>query len=63
MIKKSIGEKYLIPLLECYNDKNELKNIKYPGQPCIIKANNNSGGTIIINNENDFDYNFIFKKN
>jgi len=61
-IKETIGEKYLIPLLDCFNDISDLKKIKYPGQPCIIKATHNSGGTIIIKSENDFDYNFIYKK-
>lgn len=53
-IKKTIGDKYLVPCLGIYKNANEIDFDKLP-QSFILKTNHGSGWNIICRDKNTFD--------
>jgi len=60
-VKKIIGEKYLIPILQCVSDPSKIDFDKLPNQ-FIIKSNHASGQIIIVKNKNEINKKEILKK-
>ncbi|WP_321345693.1 ATP-grasp fold amidoligase family protein [uncultured Draconibacterium sp.] len=56
-ITDNIGQKYLIPLVFTTKNPKEISISTLPEFPCILKANHNSGGTFIIKDKKEIDYN------
>lgn len=61
-ISDTIGKEFLVPLLFQTYQPNNLIPENVPNLPLIIKANHNSGGTIIVYNKNEIDWSKIRKK-
>lgn len=55
-VRKHIGEKYLIPLLFQTYDIEELNDKNVPNTPFIIKVNHDCGGTKIIQDKSNIDW-------
>ena len=53
-IKKTIGEKYLIPVIGSYKSFDEIDFSGFP-QRFVLKANHGSGWNIIVEDKNHFD--------
>ncbi len=51
IVRNSIGEEYVVPLLGHWNDVNDIDFEKLP-YPCVLKATNDSGGSVVCK---DFD--------
>lgn len=49
-IQKTVGEEFLIPLIEKYNSPNEIKFKNLP-QEFVLKTTHDSGGVFIVNQE------------
>lgn len=60
-IKKSIGEKYLIPLLGVYNNSSEIVYDELPDK-FVLKINNGSAMNIIVKDKNKINKEKINKK-
>jgi hypothetical protein len=60
-IAKTIGEEYLIPLLEVYDSYEEIDFDKLPNQ-FVLKCTHDSGGLVICKNKNEFDIESARKK-
>lgn len=54
-VSKKIGEKYLVKLLNKYDDINEIDLKSLPNTPFIIKANHTSGTFKIVKDKNDIN--------
>lgn len=59
-VKSRIGEKYLVPLLGRWNDENSIDFDTLP-EKFVIKPNNGSYDTIIVNDKKQVDLNDIRK--
>ena len=59
-IKKTIGEKYLVPSFGIYKNANEIEFEKLP-QSFILKTNHGSGWNIICRDKRTFDQNRAVK--
>lgn len=53
-VKKTIGEKYLIPLIGVYGSANEIDFDSLPNQ-FVLKCNHDSDSIVICRDKNDFD--------
>ena len=60
-IAKTIGKKYLIPLLGVWNTPDEIDFNKLPNQ-FVLKCNHDSGGICICSNKSTFDIKSAKKK-
>lgn len=60
IVKKKIGSKYLIPLLEVYDDPEDINYEKLPNS-FVIKLNTGSGYNIIVENKNEVNKKNIIK--
>ena len=53
-VAKKIGEKYIIPTLEKWNNVSEIDISVLPEQ-FVLKCNNDSGGIVICKSKKDFN--------
>lgn len=58
-VKKTIGEKYLVPLVFHTRDYKEVKPENLPDYPIVIKANHTSGTTHFVRNKKEVDWHVI----
>lgn len=58
-ISDIIGEQYLVPLILQTFNPDYLTANELPDYPFIIKANHDCGGTMIIKNKKDIDWNMV----
>ncbi len=54
-VAKTVGEKYLIPLLNVFDTINEFKIDGFPNYPFIVKTNHDSGSYFIVKDKSDID--------
>lgn len=55
-VKERIGDKHLIPLVFVTEEVEDINRYNIPDFPVIIKVNHDSGGTMIVNDKNEFDF-------
>lgn len=60
-VKNKVGEKYLIDLIGCYENSNEI-NLENMPQKFAIKCTHGCGTNIIVDNKNNIDINEIRNK-
>ena len=60
-VKKTVGEKYLIPLLGVWNKFEEIEWDSLPNE-FVIKATHDCGSVIICNNKSNLDLKLVEKK-
>ncbi len=61
IVKKSIGDNYVVPLLGLWTDVNNIDFEKLP-YPCVLKATNDSSGAIICKSQDSINVTQIKKK-
>ncbi len=61
-VKEKIAGKYLIPLVLVTENYIDINAENLPDYPVIVKTNHDSGGTFIIEDKQNFDFEDFYKK-